>query len=76
MARFCDLKAAECGEVAVTSTPLPPTSTPNSVSESAESAGAEKKRAEEGDAKKDVGRELADRVASEGGDCCVPKGRK
>lgn len=44
MARFCDEKAKECGELAV----------------------------EEG---KDegLGKELADRVATEGADCCVPK---
>ncbi|KUJ14434.1 transcriptional coactivator/pterin dehydratase [Mollisia scopiformis] len=46
MARFCDERARECGEV-------------------------------EGEGKGEtggVGKELVDRVASEGGDCCVPKG--
>lgn len=43
MARFCDEKARECGEVE-------------------ESEGVDEK-----------GKELADRVAKEGGDCCVPK---
>ncbi|PVH73329.1 transcriptional coactivator/pterin dehydratase [Cadophora sp. DSE1049] len=46
MARFCDEKAGECGEVVV-----------------------------EDDSKGGVGRELVDRVAVEGGDCCVPKGK-
>ncbi|KAG4431920.1 hypothetical protein IFR05_012590 [Cadophora sp. M221] len=46
MARFCDEKAAECGEVVT-----------------------------EGVEEKGVGRELVDRVAVEGGDCCVPKGK-
>ena len=44
MARFCDEKAGECGEVVV-----------------------------EDEGKGSVGRELVDRVAIEGGDCCVPK---
>jgi 4a-hydroxytetrahydrobiopterin dehydratase len=44
MARFCDEKAAECGEVV-----------------------------QEGESSGGVGKELADRVASEGKDCCVPK---
>lgn len=44
MARFCDEKAEECGEVEV------------------------------GDGKEgSVGKQLADRVATEGADCCVPK---
>ena len=43
MARFCDEKAAECGEVV----------------QEGESSG--------------VGKELADRVAAEGKNCCVPK---
>ena len=45
MAKFCDEKAEECGELAV----------------------------EEGKEDGRVGKELADRVATEGGDCCVPK---
>ena len=45
MARFCDEKAEECGELAV----------------------------EAGKEDGGVGKELADRVATEGGDCCVPK---
>ncbi|PMD46508.1 putative pterin-4-alpha-carbinolamine dehydratase [Hyaloscypha variabilis F] len=44
MARFCDEKAGECGELEV----------------------------DEGN-EGSVGKELADRVATEGGDCCVPK---
>ena len=44
MARFCDEKAEECGELAV---------------EEGKEGG--------------VAKELADRVATEGGDCCVPK---
>ncbi|KAH7386220.1 pterin 4 alpha carbinolamine dehydratase [Cadophora sp. MPI-SDFR-AT-0126] len=44
MARFCDEKAGECGEIVV-----------------------------EDDGKGGVGKELVDRVVSEGGDCCVPK---
>lgn len=43
MARFCDEKAEECGELVV--------------------------EGKEGV----VGKELADRVATEGADCCVPK---
>jgi 4a-hydroxytetrahydrobiopterin dehydratase len=43
MARFCDEKASECGEV------------------EQEGGGS------------GVGKELADRVASEGKDCCVPR---
>lgn len=46
MARFCDEKAGECGELEV-----------------------EAEQGKEGG----VGKELADRVAVEGGDCCVPK---
>jgi 4a-hydroxytetrahydrobiopterin dehydratase len=42
MARFCDEKAAECGELEV----------------------------EGGNG---VGKELADKVATEGAECCVPK---
>lgn len=45
MAKFCDEKAEECGELAV----------------------------EEGKEDGGVGKGLADRVATEGGDCCVPK---
>ncbi|XMA14945.1 hypothetical protein WAI453_007736 [Rhynchosporium graminicola] len=44
MARFCDEKARECGEVINT-----------------EESG--------------LGKDLADRVAVEGGDCCMPKGK-
>jgi 4a-hydroxytetrahydrobiopterin dehydratase len=44
MARFCDEKAEECGELEV---------------EGKEDGG--------------VGKELADKVATEGADCCVPK---
>jgi 4a-hydroxytetrahydrobiopterin dehydratase len=52
MARFCDEKAKEFGELEVESPVI---------------TGGE-----EGG----VGRELADRVAKEGGDCCVPKKKK
>lgn len=45
MARFCDVKAVECGEVV----------------QQEEKDGSE------------VARGLVDRVAVEGGDCCVPK---
>ncbi len=45
MARFCDEKAADCGEIV----------------QEAERSGVRK--------------ELADRVASEGKDCCVPKSK-
>jgi 4a-hydroxytetrahydrobiopterin dehydratase len=44
MARFCDEKAGECGELEV---------------EEGNDGG--------------VGKELADRVATEGADCCAPK---
>ena len=44
MARFCDGKAEECGELLV-----------------------------EGGEQLGVGKELVNRVAVEGGDCCVPK---
>lgn len=46
MARFCDEKAKECGEV------------------EGDGGGMETQKG------------LVDRVASEGGDCCVPKGKK
>ncbi|KAL2065697.1 hypothetical protein VTL71DRAFT_3367 [Oculimacula yallundae] len=47
MARFCDEKAGECGELVV----------------------------EEGEGGGGVGKDLVDRVAVEGGDCCVPKNK-
>ncbi|CZR63903.1 related to pterin-4-alpha-carbinolamine dehydratase [Phialocephala subalpina] len=49
MARFCDEKAKECGEVVE------------------EDGSGDRMETQKG---------LVDRVASEGGDCCVPKGKK
>jgi 4a-hydroxytetrahydrobiopterin dehydratase len=62
MAAFCDLKAREFGELVV------------------EQQQPRKEGEGKGDGKKegegDVMCALADRVASEGGDCCVPKSKR
>ena len=68
MARFCDEQAAVFGEVA------PP---PQNVARAEEGQGVAKElgvRAGEGQ-ECSVEKELVDRVAAEGGDCCVPKKR-
>jgi 4a-hydroxytetrahydrobiopterin dehydratase len=66
MARFCDEQAAVFGEVA----PAPP---PTAQAEEGKGV-VEEQGVRDGEGQTcSVGKELADRVALEGGDCCVPK---
>ena len=66
MARFCDEQAAVFGEVAPS---------PQDAAKAEKSNEATKEQGVgEGEAYS-VEKELADRVAIEGGDCCVPKKR-
>jgi len=67
MARFCDEKAAVCGEIVG----VQKEGERESGKESKEGAGDWK--GEGGGGKDGKGRELMDMVVIEGGNCCVPK---